>query len=122
MTDAEIVDYLEDNGYPPHIVRAGRKGLIERWSDFVVEIEHGYRYRLDDYRHDLDLRGAIATIGLADECAVQQADDRLRTLLTGEVRVWESYSGDAFWDFGYPRNASGSLLSDLQSAGFVETP
>ena len=35
MTDDEITGYLEDNGYPPHIVRAGRAGLVKRWQEFV---------------------------------------------------------------------------------------
>jgi hypothetical protein len=119
MTDDEIICYLEDNGYPAHIVRAGRAGLIRRWSEFAAEVEQGYRYRLDEYRHDLDLRGAIAIAGLDHESEVQNADERLRSLLTEtDQRIWESYSGDAFWDFGYPRNASGLLLRDLRAAGF----
>jgi hypothetical protein len=120
MTDGEIAGYLEDNGYPPHIVRGGRHGLIERWREFVGEVEAGYRYRLEEYRHDLDLRGAIAITGLAGEPEVQEADERLRSLLTGGARIWESFSGDAFWDFGYPRNAGGLLLRDLRAAGLTE--
>jgi hypothetical protein len=120
MTDHEIVCYLEDNGYPPHMVRGGRSGLIRRWSEFASEVEQGYRYRLDEYRHDLDLRGAIAIVGLDHEPEVQNADERLRSLLIAtDQRIWESFSGDAFWDFGYPRNAGGLLLRDLRAAGFV---
>ena len=26
MTDAEILDYLQENGYPPHLAREGRAG------------------------------------------------------------------------------------------------
>ena len=120
-TDAEIVDYLADNGYPEHIVRGGREGLIRRWSEFVQEVEHGYRYRLDDYRYDLDLRGVIAVLGLGDDPIVRAADERLRPMLTGtDNRVWESMAGDAFWDFGYPRNASDQLRRDLAAAGLME--
>ena len=120
MTDEEIVAYLEDNGYPVHIVRAGREGLIARWREFVKEVEQGYTYGLEEYRHDLDLRGAIAVAGLDGELEVTEADERFRTLLIGEDRVWESFSGEAFWDFGYPRNAGGRLLRDLRTAGFVD--
>jgi hypothetical protein len=119
MTDTEIADYLEDNGYPPHIVRGGREGLIRRWSEFVAEVENGYIYGLDDYRHDIDLRGAIEVTGLKDHPAVRDADERLRPLLSGSVRVWESVDGDAFWDFGYPRNAK-RLVRDLRASGLIE--
>jgi hypothetical protein len=119
MTEEEIVSYLEDNGYPPHIVRAGRKGLIERWREFAGEVEQGYAYGLEEYRHDLDLRGAIAVVGIDDDPNVREADARFQSMLIGEARIWESFAGEAFWDFGYPRNASGRLLRDLRAAGFV---
>jgi len=35
------------------------------------------------------------------------------------VRVWESGADNAFWDFGYPRNASGELLGDLRDEGLA---
>jgi hypothetical protein len=37
-----------------------------------------------------------------------------------DCRVWESTDGNPFWDFGYPRNASGELLNDLRGAGFFD--
>src|SRR5665213_2250029 len=60
MTDEEMAAYLRENGYPEHVVRAGRAGLIERWAKFVAEVERGYRFGLEDYRNDLDLRGIVA--------------------------------------------------------------
>jgi hypothetical protein len=120
MEDAELAAYLDDNGYPEHIVTAGRAGLIRRWCEFVSEVEHGYQYRLHDYRHDLDIRGILALTGLDADPAVQDADERLRPLLTHtEQRVWESAPGGAFWDFGYPRKASGRLLQDLKAEGLL---
>ena len=59
MTDEEMIAYLRENGYPEHVVRAGRTGLIERWGKFVGEVERGYKFGLEDYRNDLDLRGII---------------------------------------------------------------
>ena len=48
-------------------------------------------------------------------------DVRLRVMLTAtSVRVWESAAGDPFWDFGYPRNASGELLEELQAEGLAK--
>ncbi|MBM3783264.1 MAG: hypothetical protein FJW30_02835 [Acidobacteria bacterium] len=119
MTEEEIAAFLEDSGYPAHIVAAGSEGLVARWHEFVEEVERGYPYRLGDYRHDLDLRGAISVLGLDDR--VRDADERFAGLLTGrEVRVWESAGEDRWWDFGYPRNAGGALLRDLRAANLVE--
>ncbi len=117
LGDDEIRQFLIDNGYPIHIARDGREGLIRRWKEFVAEVEQGYEYGLEDYRNDLDLRGAIETLGLGAEVA--DADHRFEELLVErEVRVWESLAGKASaWDWGYPRNASKRLLADLERAG-----
>lgn len=112
MTEEEIVAFLEDSGYPAHIIAAGSEGLVRRWEEFTVEVERGYPYRLIDYRHDLDLRGAIAVLGLEDR--VQEADERFAAMLDNrEIRVWQSAGDDPWWDFGYPRNAGKALLLDL---------
>jgi hypothetical protein len=118
MNDDELRQYLADNGYPRHIVEGGSEGLIRRWREFVAEVERGYEYSLEDYRNDLDLRGVIALLGLDHDVA--DADKRLSSMLVHpEVRVWDSASLHPFWDFGYPRNASGQLLKDLRAAGLV---
>jgi hypothetical protein len=119
MTDDEMTAYLRENGYPEHIVRAGRKGLIERWGKFVAEVERGYRFGLENYRNYLDLRGIIAMLGLDAE--VSDLDRRFQALLSHQdKRVWESSAADPFWDFGYPRNAGSQLLEDIQSEGLAE--
>jgi len=118
MTDEEIRAYLADNGYPEHLVKAGRAGLIDGWRKFVEQVEHGYKFGLEDYRNDLDLRGIIALVGLDDQ--VRDLDRRFESVLANRtVRVWESSAYDPFWDFGYPKNASGQLLEDLKKEGFT---
>ena len=118
MTDEEMADYLRENGYPEHVVRAGRAGLIARWGKFVAEVERGYKFGLEDYRNDLDLRGIIAMVGLDAEVA--ELDRRFEALLSHrEKRVWESSAADPFWDFGYPRNAGEDLIQDLRNEGFA---
>lgn len=118
MTDEQIVEYLRANGYPEHLVRAGRAGLIERWRRFVEEVERGYKFGLEDYRNDLDLRGIIALSGLDVE--VRDLDQRFEALLINRtMRVWETAAGDPFWDFGYPQNAGKQLLKDLQNEGLA---
>ena len=110
--------YLRENGYPEHVVRAGRAGLIERWGKFVAGAERGYRFGLEDYRNDLDLRGIIAMLDLDAEVA--DLDRRFETLLTARHRrVWESSAADPFWDFGYPSNAGQQLMQDLADEGLA---
>ncbi len=118
MTDEQMTAYLRENGYPEHIVRAGRAGLIERWRKFVEEVERGYKFGLEDYRNDLDLRGILAMVDLDEE--VRDLDQRLEAMLTDrEVRVWETSAGDPPWDFGYPRNAGKLLMEDIKNEGFI---
>ena len=118
MTDSEMAVYLRENGYPEHIVRAGRAGLIERWRKFVEEVERGYKLGLEDYRNDLDLRGILAMLGLDGE--VRDLDARFQAMLIDRgKRVWESSAADPFWDFGYPKNAHRRLLEDLTNEGLI---
>jgi len=118
MTDEEMTAYLRENGYPEHVIRAGRAGLIDRWRKFVESVERGYKFGLEDYRNDLDLRGIIAMLGLDGE--VSDLDQRFEAMLTDcGKRVWETSPGVPFWDFGYPRNASGELLEDLTKEGLI---
>jgi hypothetical protein len=119
MTDAETRRYLRENGYPEHIVRGGKAGLIDRWRRFVDEVEEGYEFGIEDYRNDLDLRGVIRLVGA--EAEVSDADERLRAMLTNtDRRIWESGEGNLFWDFGYPRNASREFIDSLRSEGVID--
>ena len=118
MTDDEIIGYLDDNGYPPHIVAGGRAGLIARFKQFVGEVENGYTHNLHNYRNDLDIRGLIRLFSLDSEVA--EADARFEEMLVHrESRVWESSEGAPYWDFGYPRNAGWALRRDLESHGLL---
>ena len=119
MTPEDVQSYLDDNGYPAHVVEAGAPGLLTRWNAFVAEVEAGYPYRLNDYRHDLDLRGVIQLAGL--EAEVADADQRFHVILPArQIRVWESSATEPWWDFGYPRNLRGELYKDLKRAGLLE--
>jgi hypothetical protein len=118
MTDEQIRDYLRDKGYAEHLWHEGRAGLVARWRIFVEEVEKGYPLGLYDYRNDLDLRSVLSEVGLDND--VKDLDERFQELLTArKKRVWESANSDAFWVFGYPKNASGELLEDLKSEGLV---
>ncbi len=116
MTDEEMTVYLRENGYPEHLVRAGRQGLIDRWAKFVAEVERGYRFGLEDYRNDLDLRGIIAMLGLDAEVA--DLDRRFEArLINRDKRVWESTAANPFWDYGYPSSTGRLFLSDIEKEG-----
>lgn len=116
MTDEKIRQLLEDYGYPPHIVKRGRAGLVDAWRKFVEQVEHGYKSGLYDYRNDLDTRGVIARLGLDPE--VNELDERFRqALIHTDRKVWESDIEDAFWIFGYPRKSSNELIEDLKAEG-----
>jgi hypothetical protein len=129
MTDPETQNYLRDNGYPEHVVRDGRAGLLRQWREFVGQVEKGYTLGLEDYRNDLDVRAILelAVPGTHDQSApeiqseIRTLDDRLKKMLIAtSVRVWES-APSPFWDFGYPRNAGPELVADLRAEGlFVE--
>jgi hypothetical protein len=119
MTDAELQDYLRENGYAEHVARGGRVGLVRRWREFVQQVERGYTMGIEDYRNDLDIRGLIALAHAEDE-GVRALDERLKALLVAtEKRVWESAPGAPFWDFGYPRNAGADLTLDLEAEGLT---
>ena len=117
MTDEEVQAYLEQNGYPEHVVRGGRDGLARRWREFVEQVERGYSLGLEDYRNDLDTRAILALVG-GETDEVRTLDGRFEKMLTARtVRVWESGAGDPFWDFGYPKNAGEDLNEDLAAEG-----
>jgi hypothetical protein len=119
MNDAELLAYLQENGYPAHLAREGRAGLVRRWREFVEQVERGYRLGLEDYRNDLDVRGILELAGAVGE-EVRALDDRLRALLVpAQRRVWESAPGNPFWDFGFPRNAGEELTADLKAEGLA---
>jgi hypothetical protein len=110
-----VHEYLVENGYPEHVVREGRAGLIRKWREFVEQVERGYPFGLEDYRNDLDIRAILLVAGAEDD-EVFALDERLKKLLIApDKRVWESAPGEPFWDFGYPNNAGPDLLEDLRS-------
>ena len=110
-----VEEYLRENGYPEHVVKEGRAGLIRKWREFVEQVEAGYALGLEDYRNDLDVRAILAQAG-AEDHEVHALDERFKKLLIAtDKRVWESAPGDPFWDFGYPSNAGPDLLEDLST-------
>jgi hypothetical protein len=124
VTSEEIMRYLRDNGYPEHLVREGRDGLVRRWREFVEQAGRGYALGLEDYRNDLDIRAILRLAGVEVDpevtAEIAELDRRLKALLVAtELRVWESAPDDPFWDFGYPRNAGEELMEGLREEGLA---
>ncbi|HWE51633.1 MAG TPA: hypothetical protein VG273_17705 [Bryobacteraceae bacterium] len=93
-------------------------GQVARWQSFVAQVEAGYLLGLTDYRNELDGRSFIALNALGPEVTAE--DERFRKLLIHTRQaVWESNAPHAFWVCGYPKNASGALLSDLRHEGLT---
>lgn len=120
MSEAEVKAFLKENGYPEHLVKGGKKGLIASYEKFVDTVEKGYSLNLEDYRNDLDLRALLSRLGL--QADVEDADKRFRKCLVfSSESVWDCEDNpDAFWLYGYPRNAKDDLLDDLRNEGFLE--
>ena len=119
MKSDPVQKFLRDHKYPAHLVKEGRAGLVRLWREFVEQVEKGYSLGLEDYRNDLDIRAIIERAGAEDE-EILGLDARLKQMLTAnQKRVWESGKHDSFWDFGYPKNASGDLLEGLHEEGLV---
>lgn len=116
--DESVRAVLRARGAAAHTIRGGASGLIEGWRRFVEQVERGYPLGLEDYRNDLDLRTLIEVAQIGAEVA--EEDARFRKLLIATDRaVWSSDVPQAFWVMGYPSNAAGELLADLQAESFL---
>jgi ParB family chromosome partitioning protein len=81
VTDQQIADYLRANGYPEHLVQAGRAGLIDRYRRFVEEVEtrlikpprHPLRVELGPLD---ELIESISKVGLLQPIIVRAVDNR----------------------------------------------
>ena len=114
-SDNSVRAFLRRRGAAAHVVSGGAEALIAGWKRFVGQVEAGYKFGLDDYRNDLDIRGLIEAAGLADHVA---DDDRSVSRRAHPHRCCHlvERQPNAFWVNGYPANASGALLDDLKAA------
>ena len=117
MTDEEFKAYLNGLGWAEHVWRDGKQGLIDRWARFVREVETGFcpNCLFEEYQNDLDIRLAIRVACLDEE--VKYWDARFVAMLARHdirVRCAEREIVDDFWNFGYPRNASGYFLREIR--------
>lgn len=117
MTEEQVQHYLRTRGYPDHIWKRGTEGVVQRWKDFVAEVEKGYcpDCLIDEYWNDLDKRELVHALGYDQE--VTEADERFRALLTAtNIKHYhrDRNSDYDFWNYGYPKNASGFFLEEIK--------
>jgi hypothetical protein len=117
MTEEQAKEYLKNRGCSRAVWEGGTERLLQQWADFVVSVEDGYcsRCSVDEYWNDLTTRELIHDIGEDDK--VRELDKRFRAMLTAthiKHRYQERQSTYDFWNYGYPKNASGFFLEHIK--------
>lgn len=118
MNEHEIKEYLKTRGCPLAVWQGGSPRLLRKWGEFVAHVEKGYcpRCSVDEYWNELDTREMIHETGL--DSAVEDLDTRLRKMLVAthiRHRYKERTSNYDFWNYGYPKNATGFFRSHIKS-------
>ncbi|MGE3647529.1 MAG: hypothetical protein AB7G10_04265 [Reyranellaceae bacterium] len=119
---------------PPPPIPAKRESLaerVERWAGIVTSLERGWRFDLDDWLNDMDLRQLIhegwPLYGPEEKAAVeealQHADSHflLHTVDAGKC-LWgrkaarrEKWSAKAnWWYFRKPRKAQTAFIEEVE--------
>jgi hypothetical protein len=99
-------------------LRKSPEFLVARWKRFVSDLEtegHTRNWLIDDYWILLETREAIHNLGIDD--LVSEADQRFRALLTSteiKHRRTERKSDYDFWNYGYPKNATGFFYEQIK--------
>jgi len=118
MTEEQIREHLKGQGWPQHVWQGGSKLLIARWTDFVARLEDQESSRnwlIDDYWIFLEIRELIHEIG--HDADVIQADEIFRSMLVRtdiKHRHKDRKSEYDFWNYGYPKNASGFFFQQIR--------
>lgn len=125
-----VATWLRERGCSEQVVAGSLEGLLSSWERFVESVAEGYRFTLDDYLNDLDVRdlitGALAVAAERDAvgagAGLARADARMRALvvpaggcLWGEmVAEDEGWTPEThWWYFTRPRNPGPDLALDL---------
>jgi hypothetical protein len=98
--------------------------LLERWENFVSEVEEGYDDSIYEYTNDLSVRDLLQVV--VDNCPLA-----LRDKLIGALRIWDERfnkateeskrpvlpdkeRSQAWWWFRVPVKRGSELVNDLQ--------
>jgi len=104
--------------------------LLQKWEDFVAQVEKGYEGSIYEYTNDLSIRDVLedillkAPLSLHDKLIqrVQPWDDRLHeTTRKTSVPLAPAVPQDApSWWFRIPKKLARQLENDLRSEGILE--
>jgi hypothetical protein len=97
------------------------------YEALVLHAEEGYDLTIYDYTNELghrhilqDLLAAGVTPDAELLVRLEQLDERLRALLVPIPEcIHGEYPQEYFWYHGLPRNATGALLEDARSMGWM---
>jgi len=101
-------------------------GLLQRWQDFVLQIEQGYQDSIYEYTNDLSVRDLLEEV-------LKEVPQTLQKELTQLIRPWDARFDNAtkktrrpvlphigqeslsWWWFRVPKHLGEELEADLRS-------
>ena len=103
--------------------------LVERWTRFVAQVEHGYTDSIYEYTNDLSARDLIQEVldHVPEELRgkllilVQPSDERFNEatqVIAHPIAGRKDMNMQPWW-FRIPKRVSGELADDLQAAGLM---
>lgn len=103
--------------------------MLERWENFVSEVEKGYDNSIYEYTNDLSVRDLLQVV--IDNSPLALRDKLIRALLIWDERfkkateesnrsiLSDKEKSPAWWWFRVPVNPGSELKTDLQSDGLI---
>ena len=106
-------------------------GLLQRWQDFVLQVEQGYQDSIYEYTNDLSVRDLLEEV-------LKECPQTLRKDLMPLIRPWDARFDNAtkktkqpvlphigqeslsWWWFRVPERLGKELKEDLRSEGMLE--
>ena len=124
MLGAILTSLSERTKYPLSL-----NSLLQRWEDFVAQVEKGYEGSIYEYTNDLSIRDVLQEILLKVPLSlhdtllqrVQPWDDRLHeATCTSRRPLAPAVPHDApSWWFRIPKKLATQLENDLRSEGIL---
>lgn len=106
--------------------------LVTRWSQFVREVERGYKLSIYDYTNDLSVRDLLGEVisslsitgarVVEDSIASSDEDYRHATRVSTRPLLPLPPGVHSWWWFRIPTQMSNELRQDLVAEGFLAGP